>query len=132
MILSPTMRTVGAVLALAFCLAGCSSMQKASAGAALPFAFIGDSMLAPFQMCGAASEALIAGGNAVDNYTTERWGYQAEIHHDNPADLFYYIPGYALAPFGPLASFDYYTMTSVCMETFKQPAPYRRSRSIYY
>lgn len=124
-------RTIAA-LALALCLLGCSSMQKAGAAAALPFAFMGDSMLAPFQMCGKVSKYMIAGGDAVDNYTTEHWGYQANIQHDNPADLFWYIPGYALAPFAPLASFEYYTMTSSCMDTLQQKAPYRRSRSYYY
>ena len=132
MIFFHALRTVGAVLALTFCLVGCSTMQKTGAAASLPLAFAGDSLLAPLQMCGNFSKYLIATGNGVDNYSTEHWGYQADIHHDNPADLFYYIPGYALAPFIPLTSFDYYTMTSSCMDTFKQPAPYRRSRTIYY
>ncbi len=132
MSLSHQMRTIGGGLALALCLAGCSTMQKAAAGAALPLAFAGDSMLAPFQMCGNFSKYMISSGDAIGNYSEERWGYQMDVHHDNPADLFYYIPGYALAPFIPLASFDYYTMTTSCMDTLKERAPYRRSRTMYY
>jgi len=117
---------------LVACLGGCSTMQKVGAGAALPLAFAGDSMFAPLQMMGNASKYLIAGGDACDNYVEEHWGVVTEVHHDNPADLIYYIPGYSLSPFIPLCGFDYYSMTTMCMDTLKRRAPYRRQRNIYY
>jgi len=122
------------VLVALFCLSANAGMEKVVAGSALPLAFAGDSAIFPFQFMGQSSKYLIARGYGVENYSREGWGYTQTIHKARPSALIYYIPGFCLYPFSPLANFDYYTMTDACVKvvTYQKPGGgYRRHRRRY-
>ncbi len=122
------------ILCVQLCLSGCSTSQKSIAGATvgLPFAFIGDTALLPFQYLGNVSDYLIGRGYEVGHYTRQGWDYVEYVNQPNIAELIYYIPGYALCPFLPLAQFRYYALTSACMKELTGNKPYRRQRTMYY
>lgn len=118
-------------VALVMLLAACSTARKTGAAIAMPFAFVGDTLIVPLQWLGYTSEALItAGDNSQYSYHT-RWGYTEVRHHDTPLSLLYYIPGYTLYPFTPFTTWDYYSMTQACHDTLTGPGPYRRHRVRY-
>ncbi len=111
--------------------AACSSSKQVGASVALPFAAVGDTTIAPFQAMGNASKALVQRGYEVDHFARGGWGAVEYVQHDNPADLFYYIPGYTLYPFQAFSQYDYYGMTSQCMDTISLRRPSRRDRVRY-
>ncbi len=111
--------------------AACSTSKQMGASVALPFAAAGDTAIVPFQAMGNASEALVQRGYEVDHYSRGSWGAVEYVQHDNPADLFYYIPGYSLYPFQAFSQYDYYGMTSKCMDTISLRRPTRRDRVRY-
>jgi len=121
------------VLLALLCLgpAACSTSKQVGASVALPFAAVGDTAIAPFTAMGNASEALVQRGYEVDHFARGGWGAVEYVQHDNPADLFYYIPGYALFPFQAFSQYDYYGMTSKCLDTISLRRPSRRDRVRY-
>jgi len=125
--------TICALVAF-FCLSTNAAFEKLAAGSALPFAFIGDSVLFPFQFMGHSSKYLIARGYGVDNYTREAWGYTETIQKAKLIGLIYYIPGFCLYPLSPLANFSYYGTTDACVKILSYQKPsggYRRQRRRY-
>jgi len=125
--------TVCALIAV-FCLSTNAAFEKVVAGSALPLAFVGDSVFFPFQFLGRSSKYLIARGYGVENYSNEKWGYTQTIHKAKPIALIYYIPGFALYPFSPLAKFNYYGTTDACVKILsykKSNGGYRRQRRRY-
>jgi hypothetical protein len=111
--------------------AACSTSKQVGASVALPFAAVGDTAVAPFTAMGKASEALVQRGYEVDHFARGGWGAVEYVQHDNPADLFYYIPGYSLYPFQAFSQYDYYGMTTKCMDTVSLRRPSRRDRVRY-
>ena len=61
---------------------------------------------------------IIQWGYGVENYSNERWGYTQTIRHAKPIALIYYIPGYCLYPFSPLANFSCYGTTDACVKFY--------------
>ncbi len=104
--------------------------SKLAAGAAFPFAVMGDTVIVPFQVMGYMSAALIAQGDGAEAYTKSSFNY--EYNEASIVQLVFYIPGYAMGPFLPLANFRYYPMTQSCLDTFTvNDQAYRRQRSMY-
>ncbi len=105
--------------------------SKIAAGAAFPFAVMGDTVLVPFQMMGYMSKALIGQGDTAGEYT-QYSSFTYEYNEPTIVQLVFYIPGYLMAPFLPLANFRYYPMTQSCLEklTVNEQA-YRRQRAMY-
>ena len=128
------MKIIVCAIATFFCLSTNAAFEKLAAGSALPFAFIGDSVFFPFQFMGHSSKYLIARGYGVENYTRGAWGYTHTVHQAKPIALIYYIPGYCLYPFSPLANFNYYETTDACVKILSYQTPhggYRRQRRRY-
>ncbi len=123
------------LVAAVFFLSSCSSTQSATAktGAAvgLPFAFVGDSVLFPFQCLGHISAGLLNTGSAYDMRFAEQWSFT-----EDPNEGFgfvFSIPGYILSPFLPLAQFKFFALTDTCVATLtRKNIPYRRRRKYYY
>jgi len=104
--------------------------SKLAAGAAFPFAVMGDTVIVPFQAMGYMSAALIAQGDGAEAYTQSSFNY--EYNEPSVVQLVFYIPGYLMGPFLPLANFRYYPMTQSCLDTFTvNEQAYRRQRSMY-
>jgi hypothetical protein len=98
-------------------LSGCSTGRSVTAGAAVPAAFAGDTVLLPLQYLGNCSDTLIRCGYEVGNYMNQYGDGTLEfVHRPNSMDLFYYVPGYGLGPFLPFSKFEYYSLTDACME----------------
>ncbi|MCK5852111.1 hypothetical protein KAH27_03690 [bacterium] len=119
------------------CCAGCllinssADGSKIAAGAALPFAAIGDTAIVPFQMMGYMSKALIAQGDGAGAYT-QYSSFTAQYDEASVVQLVFYIPGYAMGPFLPFANFKYYSMTQSCLDSFTvNDQAYRRQRTMY-
>ncbi len=105
--------------------------SKVAAGAAFPFAVMGDTVIVPFQVMGYMSAALIAKGDSSESYT-QYSSFTAQYNEATIIQLVFYIPGYAMGPFLPLANFKYYPMTQSCLDTFTtNDEAYRRQRSMY-
>ena len=120
------------VCAWLFLLPSCTTtVKKAGAGAALPMAVATDTTIVPFQAMGYSSDYLMQRGYEVDHYQRVGWGYTANVYKPNPADLIYYVPGAMLYPFSPLAQYEYYPLSSACLDTVQGKKPTRRSRVIY-
>ena len=105
--------------------------SKFTAGAAFPFAVIGDTVIVPFQMMGYMSKALIEQGKQAGEYT-QYSSFNYEYNEPSVVQLVFYIPGYLMGPFLPLADFRYYPMTQSCLDelTVNEEA-YRRNRTMY-
>jgi len=105
--------------------------SKITAGMAFPFAVIGDTVIVPFQMMGYMSKALIEQGQQAGAYT-QYSSFTYEYNEPTIVQLFFYIPGYLMGPFLPLANFRYYPMTQACLDdlTVNEQA-YRRNRAMY-
>lgn len=120
---------------ISFSLSSCGSTassvtKKTGAVIGLPFAFLGDSLLLPFQCVGHISQGLLYTGGAYDLRYSEQW-YWTEYPNEGFGFIFS-IPGYILSPFIPLAKLKFYGMTDVCVNTFSQKnIPYRRRRTYY-
>ncbi|MBO7436097.1 hypothetical protein J6U76_08945 [bacterium] len=103
------------VFLLALSLSGC----KVGAGCALPFAAIGDTLVAPLNGIEWCSDKLIDLGDDHQMKVYE------ETRNTTYGDLaaytawVYYIPGYILWPFGALAPSELYPMTKSCMAVLK-------------
>ena len=104
--------------------------SKAGAVIGLPFAIMGDTVLLPFQSMGYMSTALIDQGNTSESYT-QYSSFNYEYNEPSVVQLVFYIPGYILAPFSPLAQFKYYPLTSSCIETLTVNDAHRRNRTLY-
>ena len=104
---------------------------KTGAAIALPFAFMGDTVIAPFQVMGYTGRALIDQGNAAGSYTKYS-SFTYEYNEPSFVQLVFYIPGFIMAPFMPLANFPYYPMTTSCIKQFSvNDEAYRRQRTMY-
>jgi hypothetical protein len=105
--------------------------SKFTAGASFPFAVIGDTVIVPFQMMGYMSKALIEQGKQAGEYT-QYSSFTYEYNEPSVVQLVFYIPGYLMGPFLPLANFRYYPMTQSCLDelTVNEEA-YRRNRTMY-
>ncbi len=111
----------------------CSKTEAGKTGAAiaLPFAFIGDTVIVPFQVMGYTSRALIDQGNTAGAYTKYS-SFTYEYNEPSIVQLVFYIPGYIMSPFIPLANFPYYPMTTSCIDQFSvNENTYRRARTMY-
>lgn len=103
------------VFLLALSLSGC----KVGAGCALPFAAIGDTLVAPLNGIEWCSDKLIDLGDDHQMKVYE------ETRNTTYGDLaaytawVYYLPGYILWPFGALAPSELYPMTKSCMAVLK-------------
>ena len=115
----------------AFLISSSAEGSKFTAGASFPFAVIGDTVIVPFQMMGYMSKALIEQGNQAGEYT-QYSSFTYEYNEPSVVQLVFYIPGYLMAPFLPLADFRYYPMTQSCLDelTVNEEA-YRRNRTMY-
>ena len=109
-----------------------SEGSKFTAGAAFPFAVIGDTVIVPFQMMGYMSKALIEQGKQAGEYT-QYTSFTYEYNEPTIVQLVFYIPGYLMGPFLPLANFRYYPMTQSCLDelTTANEQAYRRQRTMY-
>ena len=104
-----------AALMAAGVLSGCEPARNAGAGAALPFAAIGDTVLLPFQGLGHASTYLIeAGDNHLDAVRENNKGKVTLPLAECTAGICY-VPGYALLPFHACTPEQLYPMTRSCM-----------------
>ena len=107
------MKKVFLILAvlLAVCISGC----KVGAGCALPFAAIGDTLVAPLNGFKWCSDELIELGDEHQMKVYE------ETRNTTYGDLaaytawVYYLPGYIIWPFGALAPSELYPMTKSCL-----------------
>ena len=96
---------------LSVCVSGC----KVGAGCALPFAAIGDTLVAPLNGVEWCSDKLIDLGDDHQMKVYE------ETRNTTYGDLaaytawVYYLPGYILWPIGALAPSELYPMTKSCM-----------------
>jgi uncharacterized protein YceK len=106
----------GAVL-----LSACSSARKAGAGAALPFAALGDTMLLPFQGLGYASDKLIEQGDEHLATAREQKRGNVTLRAAEDTSAVLYVPGYALWPFAQITPDGWYPMTSTCLAALKTP-----------
>jgi hypothetical protein len=122
---------IASVFLLGTLLTGCQTGKQAAAVACVPFAAAGDTAIVPFQAMGNASEKLIQRGYEVDHYTRNYGATVQYVERDNPADLFYYVPGYSLFPFQAFSQYDYYGMTEKCLDTAGKRKPSRRDRVLY-
>ena len=92
---------------------------KVGAGCALPFAAIGDTLVAPLNGIEWCSDKLIDLGDEHQMKVYE------ETRNTTYGDLaaytawVYYLPGYMLWPFGALAPSELYPMTKSCMAVLK-------------
>ena len=106
---------VGAVIVAVCMLSGCAPARKTGAGAALPFAAIGDTVLLPFQGMGLASTCLIeAGDNHLAAVREKNKGKVTLPIAECTAGVCY-VPGYALWPFRACTPERLYSMTQSCM-----------------
>jgi len=120
-----------AIIAGLFFLNSQTEASKVGAAIALPFAFIGDTVIVPFQAMGYTSSALIEQGNLAGNYS-QYSSFTYEYNEPTFVQLVFYIPGYLMLPFSPLANFPYYPMTSACIKQFSvNEKAYRRNRTMY-
>jgi len=127
-------RIISCALVAFFCLSINAAFEKVVAGTVIPLAFVGDSVVAPFQFLGNSSNYLVAKGYKVENYSRKSWGYTQTIHKARPSALIFYVPGFCLYPFSPFANFDYFTMTDACIKILryqKSEEGYRRKRKRY-
>jgi|GEM_PF-2702486 len=122
-------------LAAVFFLSSCSATRgvsaKAGAAVGLPFAFIADTCLLPFQFIGHLSAGLLDTGSAYDMWYAEQWSWTE--HPDEGFGFIFSIPGYLLYPFYPLSQLNFYGLTENCVNTLtRKNIPYRRRRTYYY
>jgi hypothetical protein len=118
-------------LTAAVLISSTAECSKLTAGAAFPFAVIGDTVIVPFQMMGYMSKALIEQGQQAGAYT-QYSSFTYEYNEPTFVQLVFYIPGYLMLPFSPLANFPYYPMTSACIKQFSvNEKAYRRNRTMY-
>lgn len=107
---------------LCVCLAGCETLRRAGAGAALPFAAVGDTLLLPVQGLGAASDALLEAGAAHRARMREENRGKITVDASAASAVVYELPGYLLYPFSVMAPSNLYPMTQACWDAL-QPAP---------
>ena len=96
---------------------GCSLVKKTSAGAAIPFAAIGDTVVAPFQLLGDCANPLMNLGD--DHYIKvyEESKFKTTIMLATATTYIYYLPGYFCMPFDYCTPDKYYSMTKSCLRT---------------
>ena len=98
---------------------GCSVVKKTSAGAAIPFAVIGDTILVPFQFIGSGYTPLMNLGD--DHYMKvyQENKFKTTLALSQAATYAYYIPGYLCLPFDYYTPEKYYSMTKSCLRIIK-------------
>jgi len=114
---------------------GCSAIKKTSAGAAIPFAAIGDTVVAPFQLIGNCATPLMNLGD--DHYMEvyEENKFKTTLMLATATSYIYYIPGYLCMPFDYCTPDKYYPMTKACLRTINyeedktklRQSPYRKT-----
>ncbi|MCX7003761.1 MAG: hypothetical protein NTV22_10880 [bacterium] len=93
----------------------CTGVEKAGAGAALPLAAVGDTLVLPVQGLGRTSEALMrAGDRHSEKVAEEDLGNDVTAQADQWSTIVYYAPGVALWPFQKIAPAKLYPMTKGC------------------
>ncbi len=100
-----------------FFFSACSTVKKTSAGAAIPFAAIGDTLVAPFQLIGDCSTPLI---NMGDDHYMEKYDenkHKTTLMFATATSWVYYFPGYFCLPFDVSTPDNYYPMTKACVDT---------------
>ncbi|RLD09268.1 MAG: hypothetical protein DRI44_08880 [Chlamydiae bacterium] len=98
-----------------FCFTGCSTLAKPGAGAAIPFAAIADTVVAPFQLTGNAGVALIHLGDRHAEQVFDANKNSVTLPLAQVTSLVYYIPGYILYPFDSITPDNYYSLTKNCL-----------------
>ncbi len=96
---------------------GCSIVKKTSAGVAIPFAAIGDTVVAPFQLLGNCANPLMNLGD--DHYMKAYEGskFKTTLMLAAATSYVYYLPGYFCMPFDYFTPDNYYSMTKSCLRT---------------
>jgi len=95
-------------------------MRKAGAYAALPFATIPDTVVAPFQLTGDAGVWLIHLGDNHSRQVYEANKNSVTLPLDEVTSLVFYIPGYLLFPFDTITPDDYYPLTGNCLDVINK------------
>ena len=106
-------------------LTGCSSttVEKAGAGAAMPLAAVGDTLILPVQGLGRSSAALMrAGDRHREKVAEEDAGNTVTANADQWSSIVYYAPGVALWPFYKISPDALYPMTKGCAAVLEQDA----------
>jgi len=98
------------------CLTGCSSLAKPSAGAAIPFAAIADTAVAPIQLIGDAGVGLIYLGDRHQQQTYDANKDSLTLPLAELTTLVFYIPGYILFPADSITPDKYYSLTRSCLD----------------
>jgi len=107
---------VAACLGVAILSCSCTGVEKAGAGAALPLAAVGDTLVLPIQGLGRSSEALIrAGDRHSDKVAEEDIGNNVTAEADQWSSIVFYAPGAALWPFYKISPAELYPMTKGCV-----------------
>ena len=88
---------------------GCS-LRQTGAATALPFAAVGDTLLAPFQGMGKLSTFLLAAGDAHADQMFEENKDSVALPAAEATSWVLYLPGYALWPFEACTPDRWYPM----------------------
>jgi uncharacterized protein YceK len=105
-------------------LAGCETVQRTSAAAALPFAAVGDTVILPFQGLGRASERLLLRGADHRARMMEENAGKVTARASANSALVYELPGMALWPFKVATPSELYPMTHACLDAMEPPRVY--------
>lgn len=114
------MKTTISVLFLLLFLAGCSTMSKVGAGAALPFAAITDTVVAPFQLIGDAGVGLVHLGDRHSQQVYAVNKKSVTLPLAEITTLVFYIPGYLLYPVDSITPDEYYPLTKKCVGVIEE------------
>jgi len=112
-------------------LTGCSSLAKPSAGAAIPFAAIADTVVAPFQLIGDAGAGLIYLGDRHQEQVYEVNRDSVTLPLDQLTTLVFFIPGYLLYPFDSITPDKYYSLTKSCLNVINAKPRTKEKRRTY-
>ncbi len=95
-------------------------MKDAGYASAIPFAAIGDSVVAPFQVIGKGYQPLFALGNEHKAYVYEENKTKATLPLAELTSMVYYIPGAFCWPFYAMTPKEYYPMTKACVRSIQE------------
>ena len=111
-------------------LQSCATTKQCGAAVFLPFAAVGDTVLAPFQACGKASSSLIEAGNRHAQQAAQKRTQYENIPHATQFRLLEmqtlaawgcYVPGYALLPCDVSTPNRWYALTQDCLSDMRDP-----------
>ena len=112
-------------------LTGCSSLAKPSAGIAIPFAAVADTVAVPFQLTGDAGVTLIEMGDRHQQQVYEVNKDSLTLPLDQLTTLIFFIPGYILLPFDSITPDEYYPLTKSCLNVINAKPKTKKQKRTY-